>query len=60
MKNVKMEVKGSKLLIEVDLSKNFGASRSGKSKVIASSEGNLSVPGKAEVKLGLNVYSAIK
>ena len=58
-KNVKMQIEGNKLLIEVDLSKSFGASRSGKSKVIASSEGNISVPGKPEIKLGLNVYSAI-
>jgi len=59
MKNVEMEIKGNNLIIKVDLSKNFGASRSGKSKVIASSEGNLSVPGKEKIKLGLNVYSAI-
>ena len=59
MKNVEMKVEGNKLIIKVDLSKNFGASRSGKSKVIASSEGNLSVPGKEKIKLGLNVYTAI-
>ena len=59
MKNVEMQIKGNKLIIEVDLSKSFGASRSGKSKVIGSSEGNISVPGKEKIKLGLNVYSAI-
>jgi len=59
MKNAELRVEGTKLIIEVDLSKSFGASRSGKSKVIASSEGNVSVPGKEKIKLGLNVYSAI-
>ena len=58
MKNVTMEIKDNKLHIIVDLSKNYGASRSGKSKVIASTEGNVAV-GKDEVKIGLNVYKAI-
>jgi len=59
MKNVEMEVKGKELIIKIDLSKSFGASRTGKSKVIASSEGNVSVPGKEAIKLGLNVYTAL-
>jgi hypothetical protein len=56
MKNIKMTLKGAALLIEVDLSKEFGLSSSGKSVQIASTDGNVSVPGREEVKIGLNVY----
>jgi hypothetical protein len=55
MKNVKLTVNGDKLLIEVDLTKEFGPSSSGKSIVIASTEGNQPV-GKDNIKIGLNVY----
>jgi hypothetical protein len=40
MKNIQTEVKGNKLHITVDLSKTFGPSKSGKTIIIASSEGN--------------------
>ncbi|MHB1702813.1 MAG: hypothetical protein ACYCS0_01150 [bacterium] len=56
MKNIEMNVDGDVLTIKVDLSKTFGKSSSGKSTIIASTEGNVSVPGKEEVKIGLNVY----
>lgn len=56
MKNVEMKVEGNILTIKVDLSKEFGLSSSGKSVIIASTEGNQSVEGKEEVKIGLNVY----
>jgi hypothetical protein len=56
MKNVEMSIDGNILTIKVDLSKEFGPSTSGKSIVIASSEGNKGVPGKEDVKIGLNVY----
>lgn len=59
MKNVKMSVTDSKLLIEVDLSQNFGPSSSGKSIVIASTEGNKTVSD-TEMKIGLNVYKPNK
>ena len=57
MKNIEMNVAGDVLTIKVDLSKTFGKSSSGKSTIIASTEGNISVPGKEEVKIGLNVYT---
>jgi len=57
MKNIEMNVDGDILTIKVDLSKTFGKSSSGKSTIIASTEGNVSVPGKEEVKIGLNVYT---
>jgi hypothetical protein len=56
VKNIDMQVKDGKLVIVVDLSKEFGPSSSGKSIIIASSEGNVSVLGNADVKIGLNVY----
>ncbi|MHB1664465.1 MAG: hypothetical protein ACYCT7_04285 [bacterium] len=57
MKNIEMNVSGDVLTIKVDLSKTFGKSGSGKSTIIASTEGNVSVSGKEEVKIGLNVYT---
>lgn len=54
--NVSMRVEGSILVIEVDLSQSLGLSASGKSEIIASTGGNVGVPGQPEVKVGLNVY----
>lgn len=56
MKNVEMSVEGNILTIKVDLTKDFGPSASGKTIIIASSEGNQSIPGKETMKIGLNVY----
>jgi hypothetical protein len=58
MKNVVMTVTGRKLLIEVDLAKNFGLSASKKSEIIASTEGNVSIPGCENEKIGLNIYKS--
>ena len=55
MKNIEMTVEGETLVIKVDLSKDFGPSKSGKTIIIASTEGNVSVPDR-EVKIGLNIY----
>jgi hypothetical protein len=57
MKNMEMTIDGDILTIKVDLSKTFGKSSSGKSTIIASTEGNVSIPGRDEVKIGLNVYT---
>jgi hypothetical protein len=55
MKNVEMSVEGNILIIKVDLSKEYGPSSSGKTIIVASTEGNVSIPDREE-KLGLNVY----
>jgi hypothetical protein len=55
MKNVDMTVSGNILTIKVDLTKEFGPSASGKTIIIASTEGNITVPEREE-KVGLNVY----
>jgi hypothetical protein len=56
MQNVAVKVEGNKLVIEVDLTKELGPSSSGKTILIASSEGNANVPGHEGMKFGLNVY----
>ena len=55
MKNVDIKVEGNILTIKVDLTKDFGPSASGKTIIIASTEGNVVVPDRDE-KIGLNVY----
>jgi hypothetical protein len=55
MKNVEMAVEGNLLISKVDLTNDFGPSSSKKSIIIASTEGNVSVPNRQE-KVGLNVY----
>ena len=56
MKNVEMIQEGDILTIKVDLSKEFGPSSSGKTIIIASTEGNQPIPGKEHIKIGLNIY----
>ncbi|MCX5991379.1 MAG: hypothetical protein NTZ04_03490 [Chloroflexi bacterium] len=55
MKNVQLSVDGNTLTITVDLTKEFGPSSSGKTIIIASTEGNFPLLGRTEV-IGLNVY----
>lgn len=59
MKNITAKVNGTTLTITIDISKTFGASKTGKSIVIASTEGNVSIEGHPEVKLGVNVYKTV-
>ena len=56
MKNVDMTVEGNILTIKVDLAQEFGPSSSGKTIIIASTEGNVSIPDDEDKKIGLNVY----
>lgn len=58
MKNIKTTVANQRLIIEVDLTRTFGMSKSGKTVVVASTEGNIPVEredGKT-VFVGVNVY----
>jgi hypothetical protein len=58
MRNVDMQVSDKNVLtITIDLNQPGVVSSSGKSLVIGTTEGNISVPGKEEVKVGLNVYT---
>lgn len=56
MKNCDMKLTGNILTITVDISKDFGKSSSGKSVIIATTEGNVTVPDTDEIKIGLNIY----
>ena len=57
MKNVAVETDGTKLIITVDTAVEFGPSKSGKTIIIASTEGNQVVAvGDQDVTVGLNVY----
>ena len=58
MKNVDFSLQDEILTIKVDLSKEFGPSKSGKTIIVASTEGNKTVPGRNE-KVGLNVYKEL-
>jgi len=66
MKNVETQVTGNKLIITVDLTKTFGPSKTGKTTIVASTEGfsRLSGLGNLEdldfgnVSLNLNVVKA--
>lgn len=56
MENVNMSVKGNILTIEIDLTKDLGKSASGKTNVVATTRGNVPVPGHEEIKIGINAY----
>jgi hypothetical protein len=55
-KNIEIVVTDGKAIITIDLARTFGPSSSGKSIIIASSEGNAEIPGAPGVRLGLNIY----
>jgi len=60
MENVKITRTGKKLTIEVDLSKKGTPSKSGKTLVIASTNGNQRIDGEGNIIVGLNVYTPKK
>lgn len=60
MQNISFEVQGDQLVIVIDLSQEIGESSSGKSMIVATTGGNVSVPGHEEVKIGLNVYRPVQ
>lgn len=58
MKNVSMKVENDQLVIRVDMKANHGQSKSGKTRIIATTSGNVPVPG-TPAKIGLNIYTPI-
>ena len=54
-KNVVGQIEGDLLILTIDLTQNFGPSSSGKSTIIATTSGNVAIPG-TNAKLGLNIY----
>jgi len=59
MLNTRLTVKENVLTIVVDLSKEAGPSKTGKTIVVASTQGNQNVDGHPGYKVGLNVYKAL-
>jgi hypothetical protein len=55
VQNVEWKIEDDKLIIEVDLTKEFGPSKSGKTITIASTRGNQRIEGTNAI-IGLNVY----
>jgi len=58
MKNVDYKIDGNKLIITMDITKDFGLSKSEKSIIIASTEGNQKIVTDKNgiMFLGLNLY----
>jgi hypothetical protein len=54
--NYTATVEGNTLVIKVDLSVNNGLTGSGKNISIATTGGNVEIPGTHGVKMGLNIY----
>jgi len=59
MTNLAMEVDGNILTIKIDLQQNQGVSKSGKSTIVATTSGNVDVPGQSGMKIGINAYKPI-
>lgn len=58
-KNVTIEIVGTKMTIEIDLAADHGLSKSLKSKVVATTAGAASVPGKPGMVLNLNLNEKV-
>jgi len=57
MENVKFTLDGKMLLVEIDLAHRGGLSATGKTKRIASTLGNVTIPKCNEaIKIGINCY----
>ena len=57
MRNVVLKLDKAILTITVDLTKSLGPSKSGKTTLIASTDGPVPVPGNEKIKVGLNIYT---
>ena len=56
MKNIEHKIEGNILTVKIDLSKDFGPSSSGKTIIIASTEGNPPIKDGSPICMGINVY----
>lgn len=59
MRNIETVLSGTTLVIKIDVSQPGEASASGKSMVIASTEGNADVVQVPGLKLGINLFRAL-
>jgi hypothetical protein len=60
MQNVKVSVVGRQLTLEIDLSQDLGPSQSGKTNLIATTNGNARIDGFDGYGFGLNVWKKKK
>jgi hypothetical protein len=58
--NLETKVEGDQLIITIDLKQRHGTSKSGKNAVIATTQGNVALPGREEVILGINIYTKVQ
>jgi len=52
--NIDAKIDGKILTLTIDLSRDVGPSKSGKSRIVATTSGNIQLPDGA--KIGLNIY----
>jgi len=60
VQNVDIKVDGDTCVITLDLSKRLGPSKSEKTTIVASTGGNVEIPGTGGIKVGLNVFVPVK
>ena len=58
MKNCTLAVDGDTLTVTINLKERNGLSSSGKTVIVATTEGNVAIPGFEHIKLGVNAYTA--
>lgn len=59
-KNIELKVEGDELVLRIKLTTQYGVSASGKSIIIASSEGYMPIPGDETAKLNVNVIRSYR
>lgn len=59
MENIDIQITDGKIVLTIDSNQAGSLSASGKSRVIATTRGNVSIPG-TDLKMGLNVYRPVK
>lgn len=59
-RNVEAEVKNGVLYLAIPLGEKGMPSSTGKTEVVATTEGNKSIPGMGDLKLGLTMFRPIK
>jgi len=60
MDNIQIEVKDTQAVITMDLSKEFSPSKSGKTIAVATTRGNVPIPGAENIRVGINCYKYLE
>lgn len=55
--NINCEIKDGIATLTIDLTKRLGPSKSGKTILVASTNGNIGIPENEAIKLGINCYT---